>query len=1103
MKYAVRVRALNKLGAGDYTETPELTFGAPPHPGAKDVNTDDDPRVAKAPSLLALPGSLVPFDELTAYVLNAAAPIEGRDRFLKPSTVTLRLSIPPAVSVLPALDFFGLSAKTSEVGGGVDSNTRWEYSYSSGAGGFTDWTFVNVGAQFNGGTDYVVDGLVNGNFYTFRIRAINPGRPDLVGPYLETPVTIPGIPGIPPGAPLNTRVVGGDRQITVSWVPGNSGGFPLDSWQYCLYDIDEDPTRSGRQGSHTPSCTWTKIPNSNAATTSHTFTGLTNGWAYTYQIRALNVIGAFLEKLGSGAPIRTSPAVPGRPPGAPANVMVQPGNGQVTIRVTAPSDTGGNRVIGYQVRKKHSDGAYDAWETLGTTVRATSSSSSRPSAERSGAVVRNLINGAGYTFQVRARNTFGTGPEKQTTTVIPIGPPTPGQLQAEPGDRQVVLSWTLDSGGNKPDASKITGWQYRQKQANAGYMSWTDIPDSGPDTRTHTITGLSNGVTYTFQIRNLPQVSGEPSESQPATPATTPPAPQLTATPADSTVTLSWTPGTSEPAGQPGYSAPVTGWQYRTRAGTNPYGDWTNIDDSDATTTTHKVSDLTNGVNYTFEVRATNTMGNGATSTVSTTPATVPPAPQLTAIATNRSVTLSWTPGTSEPAGQPGYAAPTTGWQLRVNDGEWVDLNAETSINSVPVPNLVNGTTYTFEVRAINTIGNGATTTVSAIPATVPEAPAVTAAAADGSVVLSWSAGGDGGLPVSGWQLRINDGEWVDLDVEAVARSVLVPNLVNGLAYRFGVRAVNAVGGGSVGVVSAIPVTVPPVPEVDVVAGDGAITLSWVSTGDGGSPITGWQYRTRIGAGDYLDWVDVEAANTTVALTGLNSGTGLLAYTFQVRAINAAGNGAIATSLPIVPLEPATVGDNYYSGTITGPSFCAELSLGGPRLFPLDTNDDGIADVCSLPYTRREAIARQNAVVTLANRYRNEYTTLVNTICTTIPSDEDEACGGDELAAPGFAPADDGGPYYSGTISGPTYCTNSSLGGPGLVPLDSDGDGVADVCSLPYTRREAIARQIAGDILSALHLTEFNTTLAEECRRLQNTNHGDNSQDIGNDICAL
>ncbi|WP_419918913.1 hypothetical protein [Candidatus Poriferisocius sp.] len=67
----------------------------------------------------------------------------------------------------------------------------------------------------------------------------------------------------------------------------------------------------------------------------------------------------------------------------------------------------------------------------------------------------------------------------------------------------------------------------------------------------------------------------------------------------------------------------------------------------------------------------------------------------------------------------------------------------------------------------------------------------------------------------------------------------------------------------------------------------------------------------------------------------------------------------------VIPIYPYIT--PIYSGHIPGPEFCAEFSLGGARLFAGDSDGDGVADVCALPYTRREAIARHNAVVTLAN----------------------------------------------------------------------------------------------------------------------------------------
>ncbi len=1075
-KYTVRIRALNILGPGAYEETPELTFGAPPHPGAKSVTASFDPVTARTPTLLAIPGS-----DLTLIPPK-----------LIPTKVSLRLLIPKATSTgNAAVDLLGDNTETSTAGGGVDSNTIWEYSYTAVPGNYIDWTFVNTGEQFNDGKDLLLDGFENGTFYIFRVRAVNPGQPNLEGPYLESSITSTGVK---PAAPLRLVPTRGDRQVTLTWESGGDGGLPIIKWQYCIYDIDKDPNKSGSQGGHTPGCTWKDVPNSGAGTKSYIVTGLTNGWAYTFQVRAVNAIGAFIESLGAGPPIRGLPVVPGRAPGVVGRVVVEPGDGEVSVWVAPPVDTGGVTVTGYEVRKKVAGGVYDAWEALGTSVRGTSSA--RPSAERgSGAVVKNLVNGVGYTFQVRAKNAFGVGPEKESSVVVPVGSPTAGELRAEAGDARVVLSWSAgDAGG-----STVTEWQYRQQPGDGGYGPWVAIADSDAETATHTVTGLSNGISYTFQIRALTpnrQVTGDPFESPPVTPATVPPPPVgLTATRGDESVTLSWAPGVSGRPGQDDYAATTTGWQYRMKTANGDFGEWADIDDSDADTTSHDVTDLTNGVAYTFDIRAVNTMGNGAAASATATPATVPSAPEVTVTAANRMVTLEWTA-----TGNGG--TPITGWQLRTNDGEWADLDT-TEANSVPLPNLTNGVAYAFDIRAVNAVGAGAAASVTATPAGTPPAPTVTSTRGNSMVTLSWTSEGDGGSSITGWQVRTDDGEWVDLttldlDVDAFGHEVI--GLTNGIAYTFGVRALNAKGNGAAASVQATPAAAPAAPDVTVNAGDGEITLSWASDDDGGSAITGWQYRTRIGVGTYGQWTDMGADATGTSLTGLDSGTGVVAYTFQVRAINVVGAGTTTTTDSVIPVETSTVEDEYYSGVIDGPNFCTRFSLGGARLFALDSNGDGVADTCSLPYTRREAIARRSAVVTLTNRHADEYQALVNAACATLEGDE--PCGGEVLSPPEYPPVNDGGPYYSGIVTGPAYCANRSLGGPTTYPLDSNGDGVADICSLPYTRREAIARQIAGDTLAAMYLNEFKNLLTEECLRLSGTDYGDNPADLAADICT-
>ncbi|MGI6425198.1 MAG: fibronectin type III domain-containing protein [Tepidanaerobacteraceae bacterium] len=88
---------------------------------------------------------------------------------------------------------------------------------------------------------------------------------------------------------------------------------------------------------------------------------------------------------------------------------------------------------------------------------------------------------------------------------------------------------------------------------------------------------------------------------------------------------------------------------------------------------------------------------------------TVPSAPQnFTATPGDGQVTLSWT----APASDGGAAI--SHYEVSADDGTtWVTASTSTSHTFT---GLTNGTTYTFKVRAVNSVGNGAEASVSAIP---------------------------------------------------------------------------------------------------------------------------------------------------------------------------------------------------------------------------------------------------------------------------------------------------------------------------------------------------------------------------------------------------
>ena len=67
-------------------------------------------------------------------------------------------------------------------------------------------------------------------------------------------------------------------------------------------------------------------------------------------------------------------------------------------------------------------------------------------------------------------------------------------LTATAGNGEIALSWT------DPGDSDITKYQYAQRTANGAWSDWTDIPSSSATTTSHTITGLTNGTSYTIAL---------------------------------------------------------------------------------------------------------------------------------------------------------------------------------------------------------------------------------------------------------------------------------------------------------------------------------------------------------------------------------------------------------------------------------------------------------------------------------------------------------------------------------------------------------------------------------------------------------------------------
>ena len=438
---------------------------------------------------------------------------------------------------------------------------------------------------------------------------------------------------------------------------------------------------------------------------------------------------------------------------------------------------------------------------------------------------------------------------------------------------------------------------------------------------TYTDTSATNGTTYYYRV-SATNGLGEslPSNERSAAPATTPGAPTLnTATGGNNNVALTWT----APASNGG--ATLTGYRiYRGTAAGNE-----TLLTSVGTGTTYTDTTAVNGTTYYYQVSAMNSVGESARSLErSALPATTAGAPTLTsATAGDGKIDLAWTAPSNG-------GSPITGYRIyrgTTSGSETLLTNAGGSTTTYTDTSATNGTTYYYEVSAVNAVGEGLPSNErSATPvasSAVPTAPTLMSATPGNSVTLVWSApASTGGSPITGYNIyrgTTSGGENLLLAVGNVT-TYTDETTTDGTTYYYQVSAVNASGESARSIErSATPhasdTTPPSTPSglKVLLTGTTQIALGWNPSTDN-TGVTAYQiFRNgslvgTVGLSRYL-------------ASGLAPGA---SYTFQVRALDAAGNQSPASTS--LSARAATVGRGS-TGTVSGVAYTqagAQLSSG-------------------------------------------------------------------------------------------------------------------------------------------------------------------------------
>ena len=383
------------------------------------------------------------------------------------------------------------------------------------------------------------------------------------------------------------------------------------------------------------------------------------------------------------------------------NFSAAPGDRRVTLSWDNPND---NTIVRYQYRyMSTSDSGWNPdWRNISGSGAGTTSYAAT-----------GLTNGIEYTFQVRPVYTPDAPGKEGEVKSVPRGPlAAPRNLvAASAGDGELVLVWA------DPSDITITGYQYRHRNtSDTGWNpDWTDIPGSGASTTTHTLTGLTNNLLYTLEVRAVRDGTGGPSarDMEPPRGPLAAPASLAAASGEDRQVTLSW-----DSSGDDS----ITEYEYRYRvsseSGWDP--DWTSIPGSRWTTTSYTVTGLSNRTGYTFEARALRGSRRGPEATASATPEgppTVPLAPgSLDADGNDRSISVWW----QKPAGEDARA-PVTSYRVRyrqVGTLSWRNVSRANDDDSgrQVISDLANRTHYEVQVAAVNRVGTGAWASARATP---------------------------------------------------------------------------------------------------------------------------------------------------------------------------------------------------------------------------------------------------------------------------------------------------------------------------------------------------------------------------------------------------
>ena len=554
------------------------------------------------------------------------------------------------VSVAKGANAGSLSVSWSSVTNATGYKVQWKSRSES---------FSDTRQNTETGTSSTITGLTGGVEHTVQVSAVRTNA-QADGPWSDEAKQTPYAPT--PGQVTGVSVNPGVRALSVSW-SGVTNATGFDIWW-----------------KKSSVSSWSKKSISTGDATTYTITGLTNGTAYTVQVRATNRHAQNTEGQWSGQENATTL------PGQVTGVSVNPG-----VRALSVSWSGVTNATGYKVQWKS---GRENWSSSRQNTESKPNPYEPPPTSSS---IMGLTGGVTYAVRVIAYNADGGGVPSQsaTGTAKHPKPNKVGGVSVTEQVEQLQVTWSA--------LQYATGYKVQWKSGSENWSSSRTNTVSGGSSSRTIISSLTAGTRYSVQViaTRTHADDGAPSDTKTGIPEALKPnqVGNVRVTGGGSLIGGSWVPTLAVTWNA---VTGTLGYHVQWKSGNQGFDSVRQKDISNGNTTTTDIdTGLTGGTEYTVQVRAIKDNADaGGWSAPATARTKKQPPSQVTGLTLTPGVeqlAVSWTAPAAAPAPENYRVEWKSGTQGYAQQRQAIVAATETSHT---IQGLVGGTEHTVRVTA-------------------------------------------------------------------------------------------------------------------------------------------------------------------------------------------------------------------------------------------------------------------------------------------------------------------------------------------------------------------------------------------------------------------